>query len=211
MRLKHVASLTLLGMALASVAQAQVITFDSEVIQAACTPDLNNSGASSAVITLDEVKVSAFANQVGATAGETPFTIGLNSCGDHLPANTIAGAYFYGATASNAFANYLSGVYRGRLTGDGGSDGGSGWNYQLLPGAGSDDPIEILTSASKPRADVLARLPATDVSSGSGTLSYRVRYYRVSAINKWGNEINLPSQINPGTRTAEVTYVLYYR
>jgi len=44
--------LSVLGFACVSNAQADIVTFDTEVIQVACTPDLNNSGAASAVIPL---------------------------------------------------------------------------------------------------------------------------------------------------------------
>jgi len=198
-----------LSLACASIAQADIVTFDTEVIQVACTPDLNSSGSPSAVITLPEIKVSALGGRTGNTAGETTFTIGLNSCGDKVPAGTLAGAYFYGTEVpwlnDGNVSNVFRGVYNGRLVGTS-SDGGFGWKYQLLPGSG-DTQINVYTSAAKPADSILATLPSVDISSGSGTLTYRVRYYH--SRRTYSNAS--PTQINPGTRTAQATYVIYYR
>jgi len=214
-------ALSALGLVCASAAQADVVTFDTEVIQVACTPDLNNSGAPSAVITLPEIKVSALGKNVGDTAGETEFTIGLNSCGDKVPAGTVAGAYFYGApfpyigNTWRATSNMVNGAWFGRLIGSS-SDGGNGWHYQLLKESGNEQ-ISVLTSASTPSSATLDNLPSVDVSSGSGTLRYRVRYYRVHTYTTYWNSGTVnhadtsPAQVNPGTRTAEATYVIYYR
>jgi len=202
-------TLSTLSLACASIAQADIVTFDTEVIQVACTPDLNNSGAPSAVITLPEVKVSALGKKVGNTAGETTFTIGLSSCGNNVPAGTVAGAYFYGTDVAWNARDSLRGARAGRLIGTS-NDGGTGWDYQLLPGSGSDTQIDVGTSASKPSAAILATLPSVDVSSGSGTLTYRVRYYHAYIPSSNSNK-STPAQINPGTRTAEATYVIYYR
>jgi len=197
--------LSTLSLACASIAQADIVTFDTEVIQVACTPDLNNSGSPDATITLPEIKVSDLGSQVGDTAGETTFTIDLSSCGN-VPAGTLAGAYFYGVFNSSS-NDTLRGVRDGRLRGIS-NDGGSGWDYQLLPGSGSDTQIDVRISAAKPTDAILATLPSVDISSGGGTLTYRVRYHH-NYINT--NSGNAPTQINPGTRIAEATYVMFYR
>jgi len=107
--------------------------------------------------------------------------------------------------------NSLRGVLFGQLVGES-SDGGTGWHYQLLPESGTQQ-LDVLTSASMPSDAVLAKLPAVDISSGSGILSYRVRYYHVHTSTHWNGTTHdkRPAQVNPGTRTAAVTYVLYYR
>jgi len=213
--------LSALGLAYIGAAQADVVTFDTEVVQVACTPDLNHSGAPSATIFLPDIRVSALGTKAGDTAGETPFEIDLRACGDKVPAGTLAGAYFYGTGFYDKGSTWTSttnrerGVFNGRLIGST-SDNGSGWHYQLLPGSGAQQ-IDVLTSSGKPADAVLAKLPSVDVSSGSGTLNYRVRYYRVHTSTAFyprggvKTEDKTPAQVNPGTRTAQVTYVLYYR
>jgi len=184
MKTQHKLALVALaaGALFGTAAQAQqLINFESSVVQPACTPNLDLSGGVDATINLPAVAGSSL-KDIGMTAGEKTFVIDLTACGVGLPSNAKARAYFYNATA-NA-------VTDGRLNKLSGT--GAGWQYQLLSKSGPAMTVGTSATVVPDTSDV-----GVSISAGTGTLQYRVRYYRNDSITN-------------GSLVSNATYVLYY-
>jgi len=181
MKHKKLALLSLAACAVFSTAASAdhgTIKFKGKVAGTTCVPTMD-SGGPNGEVTLPDVTQSMFTG-LGAVAGEKEFGIKLTGCSD--PSGTKVKAYFW-QTSANA---------SGRLTKTDGT--GSGWTYQLRP-ATNPTPLVVGTSATALSTSV--NDPGVDVSSGSGTLKYKVYYY------------NEGTAITNGTLTADAAYVLY--
>jgi len=180
MKLKYLPELFLaVGAAFGTSAMAadSTVNFKGKVVNSACIPSIN--GAIHATVELPLIIDSMFP-LVGDTAGEKPFTIDLKGC--QGTAGTIAKAYFWQTASVN-----------GRLTKTDGT--GSGWSYELLPGT-SAVPLKVGTSSTA--INVSTADQGTSIGTNpTGSINYRVRYYRETAA------------IIPGTLNAKANYVIY--
>jgi len=168
----------LLCAAWGSTAMAQSkVTFTGEVYNNTCAATINNS--SSATVNLSPVSTSALSS-IGSMSLPQFFDIALTGC-NAFNGHTVK-AYFY---QTNAVA--------GRLVKDtGDSNPGAGWSYQLTDATGNNYFDVGITSTVVP-SNVAT---STSVSSGSGTLTYGVRYVRTGSLT-------------PGKMKATATYVIY--
>jgi len=166
--------------AFGSAAHAQTIDFEGAVTGTSCTPSI--AGGNN--VTLPTIAISDFVgvNQPAAQ-GETTFSVQFTGC---APSGgiTTAKVWFYHDVAGT--------VNNGRLVKVGGS--GLGWEYELQAGASGNNPITIGTSATYiPNAND----PGANITGGSGTAAYRVRYFQSAGVTA-------------GNMTASVKYVVYY-
>jgi len=171
MKLKSLAPWALAaGAAVGVTAQAQnAISFQGKYLAVSCTASFNGTTSPSGGLDLPTIAETDFPF-VGQTAGDTPFTLTLTSCGNN--ANTIARAHFY----------YTNGVTNGRANLPATSSG-KGWQYQILP-SGSSTQLNI---ASNGNVVLQSNDSGVDVASGGGTLNYVARYYRSDANLVVGN------------------------
>jgi len=185
MKLKTLAYLPLVASAAFSAgAAAEIVTITGRVLPVVCTPDLNGSGNKDATIVLPSITFSDLPSS-GSVAGETPFTIALSACGTGHGLTT-ARAYFY----TTAVHEVLDGRLMKR------SGDGVGWAYQLLHAGGANAQLNVGTSPV-PVEDLSD--PGTNISSGGGTMTYRVRYRRYTS-----------TPMTQGIATAIASYAIYY-
>jgi len=188
MKRKHLALLPLaIGMLFGTAAQAQqqTITFEGRVINNTCVPSVGGGGPTGTV-PLPLISSNLIPNP-GNTSSLTPFSISLSGCDDS--ATYTMKAYFW-----------QPGAQGGRLVKNPGAGGGngSGWVYELLNDAGTDQVI-VGTNATVVPANNANDPGAAIVQGGGGAaqLNYNVRYYRVAGT------------LQVGTLNATATYVLY--
>jgi len=172
MKLKSLAPWALAaGAAVGVTAQAQnAISFQGKYLDVSCTASFNGTTSPSGGLDLPTIAETDFPF-VGQTAGDTPFTLTLTSCGSN--SNTIARAHFYGSTST---------VTNGRLNLPTNSSG-KGWQYQVLP-SGSSTQLNIGVNGTPV---LQGHDSGVDVASGGGTLNYVARYYRSDANLVVGN------------------------
>jgi len=184
MKRKHLALLPLaIGMVFGAAAQAETINFQGTVINNTCVPNVENTGSPDGAVTLPLISSNLLPIN-GSVAGMTPFTIGLTGC-DTTP-HTIK-AYFWQPNAQ-----------QGRLVKNPGAAGGTGagWQYEILNAAGTNQ-ILVGQNATVVEANNADDPGAAIDATGSGTLNYNVRYYRVAGA------------FQTGTLNATATYVLF--
>jgi len=163
--------------AFGSTAMAATITFEGKVISNTCTATIN--GSATATVALNPVSVTALP-AIGSMSPAQFFTIDVTACGNI--SNHHVKAYFYQTTAVDA-----------RLVKDvSDTSVGSGWGYQLTDDSGSSG-FGVGTTPTVVPSNVAT---SADVSSGSGTLKYGVKYIRTGPLV-------------PGTVKATATYVIY--
>ena len=133
------------------------ITFNGAITSKTCTVKLNGGASGTGTVTLPTVSTSAF-GAVGATAGQTPFSINLSGCS---AGTTSAATYFEAGPTVNAAGRLIS------------SGTATGVDLQLV---NSDNSTITAGAAAPTTGPGLATL-----ASGAATLSYYVRYYQNSA------------------------------
>jgi len=148
---------------LGSAAQAQLLTINGSVSDNPCTLAVAGGGA----ITMPGITAAALPN-VGSFAGETTFTINLTNC-PTVPGQ-FAKIHFYNTTSGT--------VNNGRLN----PSSGNGWQFQMLPATGTTQ-LDVYTNASPVNQ---ANDPGVNISSGSGNVDYRIRYYRTGTLSNFG-------------------------
>jgi len=184
MNTKHVLSLTALAVcaALSTSALAQTnIDFKGKVVPDSCTITVDGSGTT---VNLTDVTVTQMGTASGTvTANEKTFTLNLSGC---VPAAGTAQVNSSQATAAN-----------GRLTNTTGTGYATGVSLELRSSNGS--PLTV-TSAPVTSPVSVATDPGGAISTGSGDINYKVRYY---------NEAG--SSVTPGlveaTAVATVNYL----
>jgi len=164
------------------------ITIDGTVNNAACTPSINNSGASATVV-LPTLSTNVGLNS-GALKSLTPFTISLSGCATGV---NVARAHFY--------SNYVQTGILTKTSGD-----GQNWGYAILPAGFSAiaDRINIGNSSS---VVPIATDPGGNLFGGATTITYQVGYFGLYSNGISGQSLNM----SPGTLNSQTNYVMYYQ
>jgi len=179
---KHLSSF-MLGAALFSLpAQAEnTITFIGAVTGSTCMPHLSGSDSASGDILLPLAQARNLP-EAGSTTGEQTFSLQMQECA--TSSERIAKAYFYSPSGH---------VKNGRLTKQAGD--GEGWQYQILDSHGRQIDVGATPTFIPNANDPGVKLDA----EGSGSLNYRVRYYRDDA------------PLKDGVIISKAVYVMYFQ
>ena len=160
---KAAAVAALASAAVAANAADGTITISGTVVSNTCVVNVNGSGTSPTV-SLPKVAATSL-GAAGATAGTTPFTIGVTGCGG-VAINTQP--YFEpAASGSSAMAN-------GRLT----STGVANVDIEILNSAGNS-----VSLGSAPGAQ---NVPVVATAAGSATHTFYARYYARATVSATG-------------------------
>ncbi len=135
------------------------INFTGAVTAKTCTVKVNGGSASPAAVTLPTVSTSSL-NAVGATAGQTQFSINLSACSTA----TTAATYFEAGPTVNS---------NGRLNNTAGTGAATGVDLQLV---NSDNSLITVGSAAPTTGAGVAT-----ITGSAATLNYFARYYATTA------------------------------
>lgn len=183
-------ALALLSLAIAqqSLASDGTINFNGQVTDVTCTIKVNG-GTSNATITLPTVAASALSSGVGATAGDTPFSINLSGCstadsGTEAQPKGIA-VYFEPAGGSVNPAGRLDNT---DITGPGNV------NIALYKASAPTLPLFLGTAPTAADTNISGADP-----SGAAEVKYVAKYYNANG-----------SPAVPGAVAAHVVYSIVY-
>ena len=157
------------------------IYFQGKLTNTTC--DITVDGqASPATVVLPEVSTSLLQTP-GATIGDTGFSIELANCTGVTSTSTAAAFFENGATVDNTTYNLLN-------TDEGIADGATNVQLQLVDKA-TDLPLQVGNTSQT------TNTTRNDMSSGSASLPYTVRYYALGATT-------------PGTVKSQVNFSIDY-
>lgn len=179
---------TILAAALASgvmgtqaLAADGTIYFEGKLTGTTC--DITVDGqASPATVILPEVSTTLL-QTAGSTKGDTGFSIELANCTGVTSTSTAAAFFENGSTVDSTTYNLLN-------TDEGMADGATNVQLQLLDKI-SDQPLQVGHS------NQTTNTTRIDMSSGSASLPYTVRYYAMGATT-------------PGTVKSQVNFSIDY-
>lgn len=162
---KALLSATIISVCFASSSMAEsdgVINFEGELTANTCRVTVDGSSTSPAIVTLPTVSIDTL-KTAGATTGATGFKIGLSDCVGVTTTTTAAAFFENGSTVDTNTAQLLNTAPTATAA--------ENVQLQLL------DDSNAFTKINIGNQDQTANTTHLDLSSGTVTLPYSVRYY----------------------------------